>query len=171
MTQRNPARAVRTEAFDFLRSLYLAEKENLGRMLRFYLRDTHSVEDLVQQSYMELHKALQTPPPPRNPRAYLFQVARNLSVDQAKRRKAVSLDSMPQEFFRAAAPTQADVEPLLQALNNLKPAEREVLTLKVFEEFTFAEIADITGQPQGTVHSHYRRGVDAIRRKLGSNES
>lgn len=170
MVAKDPVGSNRAALLHPLRELYVAGKEDLGRMLRFYIRDIHAVEDLVQQSFVEMHRVMgPSATLPQNPRAYLFQIARNLSMDYLQRRKMVSMEALSQDAFCAKSPaTTVDAEPLRQAMNCLTAPEREVIALKVYEDFTFADIALITGMPPGTVHSHYRRGIESVRRLVGS---
>lgn len=57
---------------------------------------------------------------------------------------------------------QEDEDSILQALDQLPPDQRAVLLLHFLEDFPLAEIADITGVPEGTVKSrlfHAKRNL------------
>ena len=49
------------------------------------------------------------------------------------------------------------------ALSRLSGTQRRVLELAFFEDLTHSEIAQRTGWPLGTVKSHLRRGLTALR--------
>ena len=51
-----------------------------------------------------------------------------------------------------------------EAMKLLKPAEQEVLDLKVLGGFTFQEIAALLKKPMGTVTWLYRQGIRKLRR-------
>jgi RNA polymerase sigma-70 factor (ECF subfamily) len=51
-------------------------------------------------------------------------------------------------------------------LAGLKPAEREILYLSAVEEYTTAEIAEMTGRPRGTVLSLLHRTKLKLRKRL-----
>lgn len=51
-----------------------------------------------------------------------------------------------------------------QALETLKPSERQVVSLKVLGELTFKEIADVMGIPMGTVTWKYQNAIKKLRR-------
>ncbi len=53
---------------------------------------------------------------------------------------------------------------LRQALDSLKPGEREVVHLKIMGEMTFQEIADILKIPLGTVTWRYQNAIRKLRR-------
>ncbi|MEO8484541.1 MAG: sigma-70 family RNA polymerase sigma factor [Acidobacteriota bacterium] len=79
--------------------------------------------------------------------------------------------------------SDADIEPLLevvaavdaaledrlaveQALRDLPADQREVLHLKIFEGWTFPEIAALSGESVNTVASRYRYGLAKLRTRL-----
>jgi RNA polymerase sigma-70 factor (ECF subfamily) len=47
---------------------------------------------------------------------------------------------------------------------------REVVVLRCSRELSFAEIAEVTGSPQGTLKSRFHRAVLALRTRLGGSE-
>ena len=56
-----------------------------------------------------------------------------------------------------------DVDVVATALSRLKAADRELIELKLFVNLTFAEIAQITGDPTATVATRYRRALESLR--------
>ncbi len=55
------------------------------------------------------------------------------------------------------------VEVVTMALDRLSIEDRELVELKIYAGFTFREIAEITGQPQPTVATRYRRALQSMR--------
>lgn len=51
-------------------------------------------------------------------------------------------------------------------LNNLDEKNREILILKIYEDMTFSQIAEITGEAINTVCSRYRRGLAKLRNAI-----
>ena len=58
------------------------------------------------------------------------------------------------------------IPPIEQAMRALSPEQREVVHLKVFEGWTFQEIADFGGESINTVASRYRYAMDKMRDQL-----
>lgn len=56
-----------------------------------------------------------------------------------------------------------------QAFQNLTDAQQNILQLAFFEDMSHQEISDRTGIPLGTVKSHARRGLTALRAVLGDD--
>jgi RNA polymerase sigma-70 factor (ECF subfamily) len=62
------------------------------------------------------------------------------------------------------AELQRDV---VDALGRLSENQRTVFQLKVFQEMSIPEIAEVTGMAEGTVKSHLFRATQSIRGQLG----
>jgi RNA polymerase sigma-70 factor (ECF subfamily) len=56
---------------------------------------------------------------------------------------------------------------VVEALEDLPDKQRMVFQLKVFQEMSIPEIAEVTGLAEGTVKSHLFRATQALRRRLG----
>lgn len=124
-------------------------------------KDRMLAEDVLQETFLKLYRS-----PPgadvKNPRAYLFQSARNLAIDSIRsRREAVGLE----EAWEWAAPEtdpalRVDVE---RALAQLAEEESQIISLHVSAELKFREIAEAMGMPLGTVLWKYRKGIRKLR--------
>jgi RNA polymerase sigma-70 factor (ECF subfamily) len=101
-----------------------------------------------------------------NPVAYLFQIARNEAVRWAARRRANDRPLTTADVFAAngdAFGQRDDAEVVAAALRQLSAEDRELVELKVFAGLTLREIADVTGMPQGTVATRFRRAIESLR--------
>ena len=122
-------------------------------------------EDILQEVFCKLYLS---PPGPavNNPRAYIFQTARNLAIDSMRaQRPAVSLDEIEAVVHRPMddIPLRMDIDAALKAL----PAEqRQIVTLHLIGNLKFREIAGITGVPLGTVLWKYQKALGSLRKKL-----
>jgi len=101
-----------------------------------------------------------------NPVAYLFQIARNEAMRWGKQRRgndrplaAVVIIATNEDAFGQ----RDDVEVVATALGRLTAEDRELVELKVFAGLTIREIADVTGMPQGTVATRFRRALESLR--------
>jgi len=114
---------------------------------------------------------------------WLFTIARNLVIDQRRKRTMSSLDELfevggdddrPMSFEIAdGEPTPFDSfanledrERIAEALLQLDTLYREVLVLRFHEDLSLDEIAKVTQSPLSTVKSRLYRGMAAIRPKL-----
>ncbi|MBN2577871.1 MAG: RNA polymerase sigma factor [Pirellulales bacterium] len=151
-----------------------------GRAVRGYLlgmvRRADLADDLTQEVFTRAWAARGRYREEGHGRAYLLKIADRLLCDE-RRQRAGDL-TLEDADWRRCEPVSADGEPgsgisaretaaeLTQALKQLPPAQRRVLLLRYYGQMTFAEIAKMTESPLGTVLSHCRRGLEALRRLL-----
>ncbi|WP_306339276.1 sigma-70 family RNA polymerase sigma factor [Streptomyces sp. AS13] len=93
------------------------------------------------------------------------------ALDQRSRRRrdleAVSAAKAEDTLVAEATPN-AIVDQLLvrECLADLSDAQRQVLEMTFFDDLTQMQIAERTGLPLGTVKTHARRGLIALKRKM-----
>jgi len=145
--------------------------------------DRARAEDLTQEAWLRVVSAAPRWEERARFRTWLFAVARNLAVDDARRRsirgQALPLDGPPGPDGPRAEAAAADdpppdslaegalLRPKLEAAIAALPAEqREVFLLREYADVPFAEIAAITGAPEPTVKSRMRYALEQLRRQL-----
>jgi len=136
-------------------------------------RNRELSEDLVQDVFMRMLRYRASYDPAQSFTAWMYQIARNASVDQAQKRKAevVGIDEFedrrnepvseapgPEE---AAAKTQ-DLALLRRALDRLPGDKREILVLSRFQNMKYEEIASILDCEPGTVKVRVFRAMRAL---------
>jgi RNA polymerase sigma factor (sigma-70 family) len=146
------------------------------RMLfNFFLRLTANrglSEDLVQDVFFRMLKYRQTFQADTSFTAWMYQIARNAHIDQARKRRlevvpddeaawdsVASSDADPQERLEQAQ----EIRLLRQALDRLPLEKREVLVLSRFQNLKYSEIAEVLGCEVGAVKVRVFRAV----RELG----
>jgi RNA polymerase sigma-70 factor (ECF subfamily) len=109
----------------------------------------------------------------RDPRAFLLRLAHNLAIDLIRRRasRQKNYDQLAAEsaslFARSAEPDEQSFRDALSlALGELPADQRAVMHLKLWEELTFEEIAEVLEIPPNTAASRYRYGLDKLRERL-----
>jgi RNA polymerase sigma-70 factor (ECF subfamily) len=169
-----------------LDELIVCYQHRLMRYLLYLTGNREMAEDLFQEVWMRvLVRGAQF-----NGKArfgtWLFTIARNLVIDQRRKRTMASLDEMfegaseddrpvsfeivesgPGPFDRFA--NLEDRERIAGALLELDTIYREVLVLRFHEELSLDEIAKMTRAPLSTVKSRLYRGMAAIKPKLERN--
>ncbi|HUO08171.1 MAG TPA: RNA polymerase sigma factor [Phycisphaerae bacterium] len=130
-----------------------------------------TAEDLVQEVFLKL--AAQ-PAAPQNVKAWLLVSLRHAALDALKTaRRRHQRDQRAGEqrshlFVDSNPSASLDAAEVQKALEGLPAAEREVITLRIWAEATFEEIARVTGTPLSTVYQQYRSGLEAIRSRWES---
>src|ERR1700678_801672 len=167
-----------------LDELIVRYQHRLLRYLLFLTGNRESAEDLFQEVWMRvLVRGGQFDGRARF-ETWLFTIARNLMIDQRRKRTMNSLDELIEGVgdddramtFEVAAddPTPfehvsnlEDREKIAGALLELDTLHREVLVLRFHEELSLEEIAKVTKAPLSTVKSRLYRGLAAIKPRLG----
>lgn len=139
----------------------VTDNENrLYRAALAILGDAHEAQDAVQDAFVRfLEKA---PDDLENPGAWLMRVLVNGCKSRLRspwRRRAVPL----WEELPAPGPEERQE---LEELFALPPKDRMVIHLHYYEGCTTAQIAQITGQAEGTVRSRLSRARGRLRSLL-----
>ena len=127
--------------------------------------DIPTAEDILQEFFVKLWRQ---PPTviPRNPRAYLFRMAHNLTVDHLRREHlSAPLEDYAYHLSDCGTPDPERLD-LERALAKLNSADREIVSLHTGAGLTFREIAAVVSMPLGTVLWRYRRAIGELRTLL-----
>jgi RNA polymerase sigma factor (sigma-70 family) len=136
-------------------------------MLRRWCGDSQLADDLAQDTFVRAWKNLARLASPAAFGGWLRQIALNVWLDHARRRKIPFDDLRDDDAGPEAAVADLggaiDVE---RALDALRPPERLCIVLCLREGMSHAEVAQATGLPLGTVKSHVARGTAKLRALL-----
>ena len=129
------------------------------------LYDRAYSEDITQEVFLRIYRS---PPEPRiqNPRAWIFQIARNLAIDSKRKpMQAPLVDEVEADgrFAEEAIVFGLDME---RALQSIPIDAREIVTLHVNAGLKFKEIAKMLDIPLGTVLWKYQKAIKSLRSKL-----
>ena len=148
-----------------LERLYRQVGPDLLAYFRYRHGDTQSAEDLLQDTFVHAMKHPERILEADSPRAYLFGIARNLRLDAFRRQR-------PSEEMPAEIPTETKSEPdprlenMREAIASLPAAQGEVLLLRLQQELSYEEIAQVLDIPIGTVRSRLHHAVQQLRQSL-----
>ena len=169
-----------------LDELIVRYQHRLLRYLLYLTGNRDQAEDLFQEVWMRvLVRGAQFNGQARF-ETWLFTIARNLLIDQRRKRTMSSLDELVEgksEDDRPMAFEIADGDPtpfdhfanledrerIAAALLEMDTLHREVLVLRFHEELSLEEIAKVTRAPLSTVKSRLYRGMAMIKPKLERN--
>ena len=147
-------------AFGLLFEKYRAPVYHFARRM---LGTRAAAEDLCQETFLRMVAAAGTYEPTAKFKTWLFTITRNACVSVLRRQPMVHLeagahvpDARTVDPQRAA--TQAEVlERLDRAIADLAPNQREAFLLRYRHGMAYQQIAEVTGQPLGTVKTHIHR--------------
>lgn len=150
------------------------------------LRDRAEAEDALEEIFWEIWQRAERYDADRSsPHAYLLLLGRSRALDRlrAGRRRRVTANHVAEWAAATGASSRDTGTPyaeaataqcrsqVLDALDGLEPAEREVLELAFFDDFSHREIAEHLGEPLGTVKSRVRRALLRLRSRLRGPET
>jgi len=152
------------------------------RLHRFFRRSFSSeatADDLLQQTFLKIHRARDTYRRDMKVAPWAFTIAARVRLDELRRRKRLSEDGDEDAWARAdeqlvaaaqvqerAAPDASEAELVRQAVEALPESQRVVIHLNRFEGMTFAEIAQVLGTTEGAVKLRAFRAYAALRTRL-----
>ena len=170
---------------DALESLYDRHAPTVYAISLKVTGDPAAAEDVLQETFWRVWRSAGTFQPQRGPfTSWLFRIARNLAIDAYRRRNVrplalvstedpdLLLDQMSDPDMNVAEQAQSAIESrrVRNALAMLPGVQRQVIELAYFCGMTRQEIADITGQALGTIHTRARLGLQKLREELERNE-
>ena len=136
--------------------------------------DRHRGEELFQEVFLAVWLKRKSYQYPRAFKPWLFAIATNrCRADFRKvRPPQVMLDeSEAVPVTAGASPTDAAISTetanlVEAAVAQLAPQQRAVVVMRIWNQLSYAEIAESVGRSEGTVRSHMHHGLAALRRFL-----
>ncbi|MDX1678776.1 sigma-70 family RNA polymerase sigma factor [Arsukibacterium sp.] len=151
-------------AIDFVVQLWQQHQGAISRTLLANEADPEARQDLKQDIFLALHQSAARLQAAELPRAYLFRIMHNVTVDhiaRAQRHKWQPLDDETQQQMLQDCPSAEVAEKqqsqqLMQAVRRLSPANRQVMLLAM-EDLDAPEIAEILQISHGAVRVRLNR--------------
>ena len=147
-------------AFD---SLYKGLQNPIYTIIFRITWDKSVSEDILQEVFIKLF--LSSPESSiNNPRAYIFQIARNLAIDSVRKQtQNIPLDEISETAHQPLEDLslRMDIE---AALKSIPAQECQIVTLHVIGELKFREISEIMKIPMGTVFWKYQKAIGKLQK-------
>lgn len=145
-------------------SVYQELKQPVYTICYRITQSKETAEDITHDVFVKLFRS---PPDAsvKNIRAWIFQMARNLSID-ALRKNALTAQKDEQRSIMDAYDhihLRVDLE---AALRKLSCDEREILTLHLNADLNFKEISDIVGLSLPATYRKYRKALKHLQEDL-----
>ena len=157
-------------------------QHDVFRFCLHYLKEHDTARDMAQETFVRVYTARQRFDATRAFRPWLLCIARNLCLNELKRKKTVSMETL-EEYATSARDKGGEIlrfpgdgpdellmaderrEILDRVLEPLGVEARELITLRFFEKMSAKEIADVTGSTEGAVRTRICRILAALRDK------
>ena len=151
--------------------------KNINSIYRFVFFKVNSEEitqDLCSETFLRAWKAFQKKGDSiQNPRAFLYQIARNLVIDHYRekdRTQFVSVDNVslldPKPGPEENALLRSDFEAVKAELDNLKDNYQNVIILRYVEGLAMPEIAKTMKKSEGATRVLLHRAMNSLRDRM-----
>lgn len=126
-----------------------------------YLGNKEDTEDIVQSTYLTVKQKAYTYKKGTNARAWLFQIVKNLALDELRRRKRRQTEWEQEKISDSLQNFENAAEYLLNVLSS---EEKEIVILHVFWGYKHREIANLLNIPLGTVTWKYNAAINKLKK-------
>ncbi|HEY2840058.1 MAG TPA: sigma-70 family RNA polymerase sigma factor [Pirellulales bacterium] len=148
-------------------------EQPLGRMVGHLAGPGADVDDLCQEVFVRILRARERYRPSHAFSTWVYRIALNVARDNRRREVRRIQQPLDAHDQPSIAPSPADEIEMLEtsqivdaAVRALPDELREVLVLKHFGKLSFAEVAETTGMPLGTIKSRMGVALRELRLEL-----
>lgn len=168
---------------DIVTRVQAGEVGDFGQLYDWYIKKIYdfiyfktfhreTAEDLTSQTFFKALEKINSFDQAKGTfSAWLYRIARNTVIDHYRTQKK---EANIEDYWDISSDTdvayEAEVndqlEQIKKYLHLFKPQQREIILLRLWENLTFAEIADITGLSLANCKMTFSRTVRKIREEL-----
>jgi RNA polymerase sigma-70 factor (ECF subfamily) len=166
----------RDEAKVFVETLFAKHHGEIYAYLIRMLRDSDLAADLAQDAFVKAYKNYDTLQKHENARAWLYQIAHRVALDELRRRKIIRMVPWTGEA-RGAAPSAERLAmdlrlsgPLERALAKIPERQRAALLLAELHDLTGLELAAAMGVSHVAARAILTRARESLRRALAAEQ-
>ena len=138
---------------------FSAYESELGKYLVQFVRDRALAEDLLQETFHDAYRARRALPTIRNPRAWLYGIARKHALGALRRQRRLDR-AIARLVLRNEQPAAIDrrAAAILNLLEDtLAPEDRALVLLRYLHGFDANELAEMTGRSPAAVRQRLSR--------------
>ncbi|MCL2048488.1 MAG: sigma-70 family RNA polymerase sigma factor [Defluviitaleaceae bacterium] len=146
--------------------LYNAYAKDVYRYVFSLCRNRHTAEDITSEAFLSALKSLDKFKGGCNIRVWLCQIAKNAFLNRAKKGKfsAEMPDELPSgENFEIRLLDKAQAFEIHKTLRLLDEPYKEVFSLRIFAELSFAEIGELFQKSESWARVTFHRAKNKIR--------
>ena len=174
--------ALRKGDREALSELVRRYQNDIFRFCLHYLHDVEVAREMVQETFVRVYVARERFDEARRFRPWVLCIARNLSLNELKRKKSVHMESL--EDYASTARDSDGVlqrstegtpdqelmgqerrDALERLLATLDTESREIVMLRFFRKMSARDIAEIVGSTEGAVRTRLHRILKSLREK------
>ncbi|HEY3524347.1 MAG TPA: RNA polymerase sigma factor, partial [Candidatus Limnocylindrales bacterium] len=163
-----------TAAGSFVEELFSSHHGEIYAYLLRMVRDADLAADLTQDAFVKAYRNYDTLEKPENARAWLYQIAHRVALDELRRRKIIRFIPWTGEH-RGAAPSAEHLAmdlrlsgDLARALERIPERQRAALILAELHDLTGLELAAVLGVSHVAARALLTRARESLRQALAA---
>jgi len=154
--------------------LVMRHQKQMMRVALRLTRDWNIAEDVVQESFIKAYQSLKGFEGRASFRSWMYQITSNTAKNRLRTlsRETVNIDNLTVAEGSVAEGQLAEVdvkELIRQEIDLLPERQRQALNLRIFDDLSFKEIADIMDCPYDTAKANYRHALLKLRSRMEDN--
>jgi RNA polymerase sigma-70 factor (ECF subfamily) len=147
----------------------------LLRMALRFVKDLDTAEDVVQESFIKAYEKLNLFEGRASFKSWLFQIAVNTAKNKLRENKRITTDIDDVHIAVGAVAESNLVQTALasqiqEEVDKLPVRQKTALVLRVYEDLSFKEIADIMDCPYDTAKANYRHALMKLKESFDQRE-
>ncbi len=161
-------------AFD---QLVRRHQKGMWRVVRRYVRSDADAADVTQQAFVRAFKGLASFRRAATVRSWLFRIAINCALSWLRDHKREQPAEIAEDALAEAAIAPGKISAgqeaarLREAVAMLPPKQRAVLELRVFDDLSFKEVAELADCTENTAKVNFHYAVKRLRDILNEPET
>jgi RNA polymerase sigma-70 factor, ECF subfamily len=152
--------------------LVLRHQKSLLRLAYRVVGDLETAQDVVQESFMKAYQKINTFEGRSAFKSWIYQITLNTAKNKLRGRPmdTVEIDKVgvAHDYDFEEDVLSNDLKALVQIeVDKLPQKQKTALSLRIFEDLSFAEIAEIMKCPYDTAKANYRHALMKLRHTIG----
>ncbi len=156
---------------EILTAAHREYRKSLTKRSFFKMSNQHTVEDLVQDTFVKAWIYMQKGGKIDVMKSFLYHVLNNLIVDEYRKHKSSSLDMLMEKGLDVRDSVNdhekvcniLDGKAAIELLNDLPDKYKRIMQMRYAENLSLEEISIATGQSKNTIAVQLHRGLEKLK--------
>ena len=163
-----PKTNARRQKLSSVTQAFLTNQDSIKRFISRFLFRQQDIDDVAQEAFLKAYNA-ELEKDIEHPKAYLFQIARNVALEGLRRKSSQIADHIvdfdeksitgSESSLEAAMETEEYLGAFCEAAAQLTPKCRRVFLMRKVYGFSYKEITERLGISLSTAEKHMRNGM------------
>ncbi|MHC4906061.1 MAG: RNA polymerase sigma factor [Planctomycetota bacterium] len=136
------------------------------------VKSSHTADDIAQEAFVRSWQQLRTLRAPKVFGPWLIKITRRCAIDSLRRQQSLKYSDALDQLAAHERNGQLDEKKqhLLETIQQLPKAERQVVMLRYFGPHSVRDLANIVGRSVGTVTKQLSRAHKRLKNRLQETE-